>query len=151
MPVGWQPNSVGHPEYLSEQASRDAIFDGVASWEEIGQVAISFEPVLDSAEFNVEPNHISWTSPWPHADDQLSLTSRWVTTEGRIVSFDVFLNADPTDWSTDGTTCRLPRPTRSATAWASSTPEIPKRRCSQRHPNASHGSRARSTWSPMVM
>ncbi len=101
MPVYWQAHPSARPAYIGEGDSNFAMYNAVAAWEEVDQVDISFVPVQPGNDSLVR-NHISWTTPWPYPDDQLALATRWVTTDGRIQSFEIFVNAEREDWATDG-------------------------------------------------
>jgi hypothetical protein len=102
MPIQFSINP-DNPFGLGEDEVEDAVLSAAEAWEDVG-AAIEFEYLgltdVDEMDFD-QQNVIFFDESWEQGESKAAMTYNWSTEDGAIVSFDVGLNADGFEWTTD--------------------------------------------------
>lgn len=92
-----------NPYGLSDDEVEDAVLTAAETWEAVG-AAIEFEYLgfTDTAEMGFDQeNVVFFTDQWEQGDSKAAMTYNWTTEDGAIVSFDVGINSENYEWTTD--------------------------------------------------
>ena len=107
-PLHWKSSNIPihyNPEHssLSSQQISDAIEDAAQSWS-YSFTTLQNEGETTQREVTYEDEHyaVLFSDDWNEDPDILALTYTWSKADGEIVHFDIEINAEHFDWSTDG-------------------------------------------------
>ena len=100
-PISYVIDTTDAPEELDSDEQMDAINAAFDAWTTISGTSLDFNYSPAGSTEDTSPNIIRWSQDWPHDASLLAYTVNDVTTSGRIVRFEILINADGYSWATD--------------------------------------------------
>ncbi len=99
-PITYVIDTTDAPEELDSDEQIDAINAAFDTWTAVSGTSIDFD-YSPAGSIDSSANIVRWKQDWPHDASLLAYTINDVTTSGRIVHFEVQINAQGYFWATD--------------------------------------------------
>jgi predicted Zn-dependent protease len=108
-PLSWKQMPIkvainpDNPFGLSDDEVEDAVLNAMESWESVG-AAVEFEYLgfTDTQEMGFDgENVVFFTDQWQEGSSKAAMTYNWTTEDGAIVAFDIGVNSQNWEWTTD--------------------------------------------------